>query len=343
MILHEPNLQKALATPQQYSVFYYFSTEAYLVRAYAQKTLALLTADGNAEVTRVEGPAPDLEEVIASAGTISFFGTRRIVEVSLLDPSAMNDADVAALCDVMGSLENAVLLLTTVFAEERAKTTKKAKQLLAAAEKNGLVAELTKPQRRDAERFAVECAKALHTTLQPANAALLVERCGTEYFTLENEIAKLAAAAQYGEITRELIARFGTQNIEADVFSMVRLVTSHRTGAALEELARLLELQNEPIAITGALASAYLDLYRVKCGAAAHKSYAAVFKECGYRGNDYRLKKSSETAAAYTQAQLSQILEILLRLDLSLKSSPANATVLLQTALCEMSMVGERR
>ena len=44
------------------------------MRSYAAKTLALLAKqEDDAEVTRVEGPAPSIEEAVAAAGTISFF------------------------------------------------------------------------------------------------------------------------------------------------------------------------------------------------------------------------------------------------------------------------------
>ena len=42
----------------------------------------------------------------------------------------MNDADVDALCDLFDSMENAVVVLYTVFKDDKAKQTKKAKKLL---------------------------------------------------------------------------------------------------------------------------------------------------------------------------------------------------------------------
>lgn len=157
MVLNEQNLKKALEQPLRHGVYYYYSTEEYLVRSYAAKTLALLAKqEDDAEVTRVEGPAPSIEEAVAAAGTISFFGTKRIVELPMLEPSAMNEADVGALCDLMQSLENAVLVMSTVFKDDKAKLSKKAKQLIGAAEKAGLTAELVKPGPQDAKRFAVE-------------------------------------------------------------------------------------------------------------------------------------------------------------------------------------------
>ncbi|MEG1274493.1 MAG: DNA polymerase III subunit delta [Ruthenibacterium sp.] len=342
MIFHEANVIKALEAPEKYSVFYYFSTEDYLVQSYARKTVARLLHDTGAEVTRVDGPVPSMEEIVAAAGTISFFGTKRIVEISLLEPAAMNDADVAALCDIMQSLENATLVLTTVFKDDKAKTTKKAKQLIAAAEKTGFAAELSKPAPQDAKRFAAEYAASLGATLFPTAASALIERTGTEYFALQTEIEKLAACAQYGEISRELIQRMSTQNIEADVFEMVRAVTARQLPRALEKLRQLLDLQNEPIAVTAALAGSFVDLYRVKCGGQQKRNYAAVFKDFAYRGSDYRLKKSAETASGYTKQQLETILFLLCKLDLQLKSSAADSVALLQTALCEISAVGVR-
>ena len=337
MVLNEQNLKKALEQPLRHGVYYYYSTEEYLVRSYAAKTLALLAKqEDDAEVTRVEGPAPSIEEAVAAAGTISFFGTKRIVELPMLEPSAMNEADVGALCDLMQSLENAVLVMSTVFKDDKAKLSKKAKQA-------GLTAELVKPGPQDAKRFAVEKARELGAVLSPGAASELVERCGTDLFALESELSKLAAVAGYGEITPELIAQMGTQSIEADVFEMVRLVTARNKTRAMAKLSQLLELQNEPIAIAAALSGSFVDMYRVKCGAAAHRNYAAVHKDFSYRGSDYRLRKSGETASHYSRAQLEHILSVLLGLDAALKSSAADGTVLLQTALCEVMQIGERR
>ncbi len=344
MILNEQNLKKMLQEPLKAEVYYYFSTEEYLVHRYAAKTLArLVQQEEDAEVTRLEGPAPSIEQAVAAAGTISFFGTKRIVELALLEPAAMNDTDMDALCDLLASLENAVVVMTTVFKDEKAKGTKKAKKLIDAVQKYGVAAELLKPGIQDAKRFAMEKAKELNTLLSNPAAADLVERCGTEYFALETELEKLAAMSGYTEITQELISRRGTQNIEANVFDMVRLVTARNKMGALKKLSQLFDLQNEPIAIAAALSGSFVDMYRVKCGVAAHRNYAAVHKDFEYRGSDYRLRKSGETASKYTRAQLEEILNVLMELDTALKSSAADNKVLLQLALCEIMQIGERR
>ena len=340
MIYHEANIIKILEKPLAHDVYYYFSTEEYLVRRYAEKTIALLQKDdGDAEFTRIDGPAPDVGEAVAALGAISMFGTRRIVYMPLVDPAAMPDADVKALCDLCRSLENAVLILTTQLRDDKAKAAKKAKLLITACEETGLVGELLKPQVVDAKRFAQSCAQRMGAQLSPTGAAALVERCKTDYFLLENEVAKLAAASGYGEITQQLIAQMSAQSIEADVFEMVRDVTGRRTARALAKLKQLFDLQNEPIAVAAALSGSFVDMARVKAGAKQKKPYSVVFKEFEYKGKDFRLKRASETAAGYTQAQLCAALEVLSELDEKLKSSPASGEALVQTALCELAEV----
>ena len=116
----------------------------------------------------------------------------------------------------------------------------------------------------------------------------------------------------------------GTVSLEADVFEMIRMITAKNATGACKKLQTLLRLQQEPIAITGAMIGSYVDLYRVKLGASKRKSYAAVFKDFGYKGSDYRLKRSAETASHYTLGQLETCLQVLLDLDKSLKSQPVD-------------------
>ena len=60
-------------------VFYFYSTEPYLVRRAVGAVCALLARSTGEEVTVLDGAAPDVEQLITAAGTISFFGTKRVV------------------------------------------------------------------------------------------------------------------------------------------------------------------------------------------------------------------------------------------------------------------------
>lgn len=334
-------LQKLFSQPGC-AVFYYYSTQEFLVRDAARKTVQHLLQAGDAELTRIDGPAPDIGQAVAAAGTISLFGTKRVVELVRVEPSAMSEKDVDALCDLMNSLENAVMVLTTVFKDDKAKTTKKAKQLISAAAKAGAALEFEKPGPGALREFLAAKAQELGAHLAPGVADAMVQRCGADLFVLENELSKLAAACGYGEVTLAAVQQMGTLNVEADVFEMVRFVTANQLPRALHKLSQLLALQNEPIAITAALSGTFIDMYRMELAAAQRRPAATVMKDFSYRGSDWRLRKAGESAAKYTRGQLEYILDILTRLDTSLKSSSADGAALLETAVCEIALTTGR-
>ena len=144
-------------------------------------------------------------------------------------------------------------------------------------------------------------------------------------------------------VSTAMVAEMSTVSLDADVFEMIRMITAKNATGACKKLQTLLRLQQEPIAITGAMIGSYVDQYRVKLGAAKRKPYGTVFKDFGYKGSDYRLKRSAETASHYTLKQIENCMQVLLELDQSLKGQPVDAQILLETALCRLAMAGSGR
>ena len=326
-------------------VYYFYSTERYLVRQAVNAAVRVLSADSDEDATVLDGAAPEIEGLIMAAGTISFFGTRRVVVLPEVDPGAYGAKDLDELCSTLASLENAVVVLGSVFPLERnkLKAGKSAQKLIAQCKAIGYVEELAKPRPFELKAMMIDRAKAQGTSLPDGAAAALLERCGEDPFLLENEVDKLCALSGYQTVTAAMVADMGTVSLEADVFEMIRMITAKNATGACKKLQTLLRLQQEPIAITAAMIGSYVDLYRVKLGAARKKNYSTVFKDFGYKGSDYRLKRSAETASHYTLGQIEACLQVLLELDQSLKSQPVEEQILLETALCRLAMAGSGR
>ena len=102
-------------------VYYFYSSERYLVRQEVAAAVRVLSADSDEDATILDGAAPELEQLIMAAGTISFFGTRRVVVLPEIDPAAYGSKDLDELCSTLSSLENAVAVLGSVFPLERSK------------------------------------------------------------------------------------------------------------------------------------------------------------------------------------------------------------------------------
>ena len=326
-------------------VYYFYSSERYLVRQAVAAATRILTADSDEDATVLDGAAPEIEQLIMAAGTISFFGTRRVVVLPEVEPSGYGDKDLEELCSTLASLENAVVVLGSVFELERNKLKmgKRAQKLIAQCKALGYTEELAKPKPFELKVMMIDRAKEQGATLPERAATALLERCGEDPFLLENEVDKLCALSGYQTVSTAMVAEMSTVSLDADVFEMIRMITAKNATGACKKLQTLLRLQQEPIAITGAMIGSYVDLYRVKLGAAKRKPYGTVFKDFGYKGSDYRLKRSAETASHYTLKQIENCMQVLLELDQSLKGQPVDAQILLETALCRLAIAGSGR
>lgn len=340
MLYSENELNKRLKAGC--GLYYFYASDEALVHAAAQKALKYLTRD-DPETTVLDGPTPSVEEIVLAAGTISFFGGRRLVLMPLIRPSTYSDKDLQELCDTLSDTENAIFVMTSLVEERFGKLRpgKREQKLISCCEKLGYCVQINKPTASALQAMARDWAKETGAAFAPGAEAALLARCGEDQFLLRNEIKKLAALADYGTITPQMIAQLGTVTLDADTFDMVKLVTSGQTEKAQQKLRTLLALQNDPIMITGALISNYLDLYRVLLGRRSRRALSAVAKDFGYSGNwNYRLSTTEKTAARFKRAQLEECLHILQRLDTDLKSSRLDADLLMQKALCELALAG---
>lgn len=340
MLYSETDLKKRIKAGC--TLFYFYAADEALVRNAAAKAESAFAAE-DPERTVLDGPAPDIEEIIAAAGTISFFGGRRLVLLPLLCPAKYSESDLQELKSALEDAENAVFILTSVVEEKYGKLALKAgnKKLIEACEKLGYCAQISKPDRNTLRKMARNWAKESGAAFAAGAENTLVERCGEDQFLLENEVAKLAALSGYGTITSEMVEQLGTVTLDADTFDMVRLVTAGRAGQALKKLEALLALQNDPIQIAGAITGNYIDLYRVAVAKRSRRESADLAADFGYRG--YRLQKLEEGARRFHRDQLEQSLRILQKLDLDLKRSKLEAPLLLQKAICELALVGGKK
>lgn len=333
----ERKWQGFLKSAQEASAVCFASADEYLLATHAFRLTQYLQEQWeDSEITRIAGEDFTLEEAVLAAGTISFFATKRIIRIDRLQPASLSDKDMAEFCELLHDTENAIFIITLWCKNQKDRKTKKVKKLEEAVKLTGCWQDLSAPGGGDLKAMAKSMAKSLGAVLDDAAAQELTERTGGDLYLLSNEIAKLAAGAGYGTITKDTVAVLAARTVEADVFKMIDAVTAGKPAEAFAILDRLLYLRSEPVVIVGALASSFVDMARVQTGGRHKVGYAGVFKDLQYTGSDYRLKRAAQNASRFSARQLRSALEILVELDTSLKSSPLDNAVLLQTALSEL-------
>lgn len=164
-------------------VYYFYSSERYLVR----QAVTAITRIDRRQRRGCHGSgwscAGD-RTAHHGGGHHLIFGTRRVVVLPEIDPAAYSDKDLEELNSTLSSLENAVVVLGSVFELERSKlkTGKRAQKLIAQCKALGYTEELAKPKPFELKMMMIDRAKEQKTTLPDGAAAALLERCGEDPF-----------------------------------------------------------------------------------------------------------------------------------------------------------------
>ena len=203
MLYSETELKKRLKSGCP--VFYFYASDEALVRSAAAKAEKFLSEEAP-DTTTLDGPTPSVEDIVLAAGTISFFGGRRLVMLPLIRPSAYSDKDLQELCDTLSDTENAVFVLTSLLEEKygKIKPGKREQKLIAACEKLGYCVQITKPGRAALQEMARTWAGEYHTTFAPGAEAALLDRCGDQVL-MEHPTALLVLMRRmftWGQIPR---------------------------------------------------------------------------------------------------------------------------------------------
>lgn len=282
-------------------------------------------------LTRFDGRSVDWRTVSDELLTVGLFGGgRRLVVV--------DDAD-DFVSDHRGQLEDYVARPSrtgtlALIVQTWPSNTRLAKQAAA----NGLAVECKAPPEARLIKWLATLARDRHSARLERDAAeSLVEIVGPELGLIDQELAKLAAAASGEPIGAELVQQLVGGWRAKTAWDMLDAAVEGRTGEALTELDRLLLSGENPIAIMGQIAAT------LRRFAAATRSIEQT-EASGGRANlrqalelagvkPFVIQKGEAQLRRLGRQRAGQIYRWLLEADLALKgtsSAPARARTVLE-------------
>lgn len=317
-----------------------YGEESYLTAHYADVIAKAVVEEdfGGFNLIKFEGDTVTTEQIEEAIDALPLMAERKCVIVRDLDITAGDAA--ARLLPLFEDLpDTTVTVLMYMQLQPHPTKNEKWKKLLDVALHNGTVVNFKK--KSATELAAALCARAARNdcVLSSANASLLVELVGEDMLLLGNELDKLAALANGGEITAALIERAATKNLEARVYDLSKAILRHKADEAYGILNTLLQQKEEPIAILAAMTGSFVDMYRMKVAVGANVSPQTVKDTfaLGYKTSKvYRLQYASQDAARLSLAQIRGKLEVLAVADTLLKSSRANPRFVLEQTIAKL-------
>lgn len=257
-----------------------------------------------------------------------------MVVVDEIDIFKQNDSDREKLADILSDIPEHC---TVVFTYETTtwKADKRFKKLWSAVEANGHVVEFAKQDQRDLVAWITRHFHAYKKHITPDLCAYLIELTGGSMTLLLGEIAKICAYSSAEDIVKSDIDAVTEPVLDAVVFQMTDLLSQNAYGAALLKLRQLLQMQQEPVLILGAIGN---HIRRLSAARILHDNGKSA-SELMRIGNmtDYAARKTMNAATKFSAGFCAKATELVLETDNAMKTSYDDPERLLEVLILRLS------
>lgn len=317
-------------------VYVFYGEETFLLHHYLQKLKKQLVDEltESFNFNKLTKETFDLRTLADCVESLPMMAEHTFVWVDDVDIFKLNDDDREKLTDIFSDVPD---YCTLVFSFETAawKPDKRYKKLWDAISTNACIVEFARQEQRDLIAWISRHFAANNKRIDPNLCSYLIDLTGGTMTALSGEISKICAYSCAEQITKSDIDAVTEPVLDAVVFQMTDLLGEGKYGAALIKLDQLLKMQQEPIAILGAVGSHFRRLGTAKTLLDNGKSYGELQRLCAMP--EYGAKKTMAAARRFSVAFCARAAELILETDRKMKTSADEPNRLLEVLLLELA------
>lgn len=335
-LITEQDLKKHIAAGAFAPLYLLSGDEKLTLKRAAYKLIEKSSGDSFTEFNRALFTNDSgIENIAAAVEALPFMAERKCAAVSDFDPETKSSEDLDKLWDLLEDLpDSTTLVFWYPTLDIPAKKSSKWKKFLDKADKAGYTVDFPRLGAVDLHRLLKKEAERQGCVLPSKSWEKLLGYAGSDLHTLRSEVEKLCAYALglgQTEITPAMVEELTPKSTETTVFIMVKALAAGRYEEAYSQLDLLFYRGEEPIAILGAMAASYIDMYRVKAALESGLTSSAPAEYSpDYKGRGFRLQNAERSSRKLTLAGLRRCLDLLLEADLSLKGSRLEPRLVLE-------------
>ena len=317
-------------------LYFFYGDEVFLLHHYLKQLQKIcidpLTESFNFHKLTVE--TFDLQTLADSVENLPMMAERTMVVVDEIDLFKMNEADRDRAAEIISDIPD---YCTLVFTYETTpfKPDKRLKKLWGAMEKNGMLVEFQKQNQRDLISWIGRHFAAAGKKITPDLCNYLIDITGGTMTALSGEISKICAYSGSEEVCKADIDAVVEPVLDAVVFQMTDLLGQKAYGAALLKLQQLLKMQQEPIAILGAIGGHFRRLSTARILLDNGRNADDLMKMTGLK--DYPARKTIAAASRFSAAFYQRAAELVLESDVKMKTSVDDPERILEVLILQLA------
>ena len=346
MVVEEAGLKADISAGRIKNVYFLYGKEPFLVKTYTDKIIKKTVGDDPIDFNFIKlGSNPDIGLLNDYIDGLPVFAEIKTIIVNDVDPEKMDKDEFDAYITAIENVPDTTVLVFTVTGFQPDEKKAKTKKFIAAAGKVGTVCKLDGiPQAKIAGLIVKKAAKQ-GIVISGEDAMYLTERVLCNMTLVSEETAKLMNyVGTGGVITRDIIDKLVGKLLDTSVYELATAINSGNRAEAFRILDDPMAERIEPVVILSAMAGTYLDFYRAKLAKMTGVLPSQAAEQFGYPKNrEWVLNKAMNAVSKLRVGYLRETVSILSRADIAMKSSPVDSRTLIEQAVAELFLAGEKR
>lgn len=329
-------LKQALKNKDMDRLYIFHGEETFLLKHYLgqvkKQLLDPLTESFNFH--RFTNETFDILSFADAVENLPMMAEYTLVQVDEIDFFKMNEGDREKMTEILSDIPE---YCTVVFTYETVawKPDKRIKKLWDAVSENATIVEFAKQDQRDLVAWITRHFAAHKKRIATDLCVYLIDITGGTMTALSGEIEKICAYSGADEIHKTDIDAVVEPVLDAVAFHMADMLSQGRFTGALEMLQQLFKMQQEPLAILGAVGGHFRRLSTARTLLDHGRNSAELQKLCGIK--EYPARKTMEAARKIRPEFCARAAELVLETDHKIKTSFDDPERLLEFLILQLA------
>ena len=301
-------------------LYFFHGEETFLLNHYLGQLRKLLLdpLTESFNYHRLTNETFDMRSFGDSVENLPMMADNTLVWVEEVDLFKLPESDRTKVAEVLCDIPD---YCTVVFTYETTPWSpdKRMKKLWDVIQGSGQIVEFAKQSQKDLIAWVTRHFASQGKRIKTELCAYLIDITGGTMTALRSEIVKICAYSGADEIKRSDIDAVTEPVLDAAVFQMTNLLSQGSYGSALLKLQLLLKMQQEPIAILGAVSGQFRQISTARILLDQGKGAYDFMKLTGLR--EYPAQKAMEAARHCRPEFCTKVAQLIAETDYKMKTS----------------------
>lgn len=317
-------------------LYFFHGEESFLKQHYVEQLRKLLTDKVTESFNshKLTGENFQVQTFADAVENLPMMAETTFLWVDDVDIFKLNETDREKMAEVLSDIPE---YCTVVFTYETVawKPDRRLKKLWDAVDRNAQIVEFSKQEQRDLVPWITRHFHAHQKQITPDLCVYLIEITGGTMTALASEIAKICAFSGAADIHKSDIDAVTEPVLDAVAFQMTDLLSRKEYGAALQKLQQLLKMQQEPLAVLGAIGGHFRRLGAARTLLDNGQPASELTRLYGLK--DYAARKTMNAASRFSAQFYKRAAELVLETDYGMKTSLDEPQRLLEILILQLA------